>query len=71
MSATRLMISSIIEPQNAFAARQAMPKPLASVMTAREITKNPPKIYDPKPADDYWITLIFETVGDNGDDPLR
>jgi hypothetical protein len=40
-------------------------------MTAREITKNPPKIYDPKPADDYWITLIFETVGDNGDDPLR
>jgi hypothetical protein len=65
------MITYIIEPPAAAAARLALPKPVPSALSAREITKNPPRIYQLKPNDNYWPKLIFESLRDNGDEPMR
>ena len=65
------MISVIIEPPASFAARQMTPRPLASVISARDVTKTPTRITGPSPNDDYWTNLIFRALRDNGDEPMR
>jgi hypothetical protein len=61
----------LIEPPDVFVARLRTPQRLLSAMTAREITKNPPGIYAPRPTDDYWVKLVIETLRDNGDEAMR
>jgi hypothetical protein len=61
------MISIIIEPQDDYTARSLKPQS----MTAREITKNPPQIYGPRPNDGYWASLALEVVQRNGGEPIR
>jgi len=64
------MISIFIEPPTAAAHRLAMVNPMTSTMTARSVTVRPHHNRLPKPHDDFWTQLVFETLNLE-DEPLR
>ena len=65
------MIGIFVEPPSAYLARLRIPRLLPSIVAAAPTTPRKPIVPGRLPNDDFWTELVFDTLRNNDNVPMR